>query len=415
MKLTGYPLIITIALLALLVIAGTVLLWSRFGRWRLLTRSAGVVLAEALVVAAIGLVVNRSEDFYPSWQALRGDTGTTESTAPPPSGRLDATLAGGQSTLSWRPEALASWHLAAVPTVVLPPGYRDRPSATYPVVLVLAGGATDADLKAAMRASQHNDGVVTVIARPTAETRAAAFGRMVAALGGDVRVTGYGWALVARARDSALAAELVDGVPGQFVAEAVIGSGARPHASVALAVVHTAAALNPPPSGGPSSPGGTATRGGKTEPGKTTPTHKTTPPTHKTTPPTQKTTPSHKTGPSHRATTPGTPLSPGKGAQGRAGSTGKAVPPSVETTLTCAPDDAWKVATRWAAAQTSDPLQPAIRLPVGARPEGGPPTGGTPGGGLSAGRLPTGGHPATDRSAAAHETPGPKSRSAGVR
>jgi hypothetical protein len=60
MTLTGLPLIITTALLTVLVLAGTILLWSRFGRWRLLTRSLGVVLAQALVVATVGLIANRS-------------------------------------------------------------------------------------------------------------------------------------------------------------------------------------------------------------------------------------------------------------------------------------------------------------------------------------------------------------------
>ena len=150
MKLTGLPLIVTAALLALAVIAATVLLWSRFGRWRLLSRFAGLVLAEALVVGTVGLIANRSEEFYPSWQALRGDTGTTSSTTPPPAGRLDAQLAGGRSSLPWKPASLASWHLAGTPTVVLPHDYRDHPGTTYPVVMVLP--ASTAEVAAAVAA-----------------------------------------------------------------------------------------------------------------------------------------------------------------------------------------------------------------------------------------------------------------------
>jgi hypothetical protein len=184
MRLTGLPLIVTTALLAVLVLTGTILLWSRFGRWRLLTRSLGMVLAQALVVLTIGLIANRSEEFYPSWQALSGDTGTAEATAPRPAGRLDATLAGGQSSVPWRPAGLASWRLARTPTVVLPAGYRDRPSTAYPVVLVLTANAAEASAAASVR----TDGVVTVIATPTAATRVAALGRLGADLGGDVRV-----------------------------------------------------------------------------------------------------------------------------------------------------------------------------------------------------------------------------------
>jgi hypothetical protein len=345
MRLTGLPLIITTAVLGLLVIAATVLLWSRFGRWRLLTRTLGVVLAEALVVATVGLIANRSEEFYPSWQALRGDTGTTSSTAPPPAGRLDALLAGGRSTLPWRPASLASWHLATTPTVLLPRDYRDRPSTTYPVVLVLAGSTAEASAAAAA----HADGVVTVVATPTAATTVAALGRMGVALGEDVRVTGYGWGLVASSGSASLAAGLVDSAPARFAGEALIGRGARPAGSVAFAVVRTVPGKPSPP-------------------GKLSPSGKALPP--------------ERLLPSGKAVAPGRPGKPGKVA-----------PQAPATSLTCPAGSVWIVAARWAAAQTGQPLQPAVRLPVGAHSAGGAPPGEPPAGSHSAGRLPVGGHP----------------------
>jgi hypothetical protein len=70
----------------------------------------------------------------------------------------------------------------------------------------------------------------------------------------------------------------------------------------------------------------------------------------------------------------------------------KALPPGTEITLTCAPASVWTVATRWAAAQTSEPLQPAVRLPAGARSTGAPPAGGLAVGGRSARGAAKGAH-----------------------
>jgi hypothetical protein len=389
MRLTGLSLISVTALLALLVIAGTVLLWSRFGRWRLLTRTVGVVLAEALVVLAIGLVANRSEGFYPSWQALLGDTGTASSTATVAAGRLDASLANGQSSLPWKPAALPSWHLAGTPTVLLPSDYRGRPSTTYPVVLVLAGSAAEAVTAASGRA----EGVVTVVATPTAATTVAALGEIGVALGEDVRVTRYGWGLVASTRSAALAAGLVDAVPGRFAGEALIGSGMRPHGPAAFATVRIGPAMSSTPGVSPSAkpprPGKSSPAGKGSQPGRSTPSGKV-PPSKKPSTPAGK--PTHKP-----KTTPRRPLPPGKPKV-----PAKPTLTVPATTLTAPAGSLWVVATRWAAEQTSQPLQPAVRLPVGANSAGGPPPSAPPSGG-----APAGGHPNGRHAPRGHSTGGP--------
>lgn len=285
MELTGLPLIVLVAFVAVVVITATVLLWSRFGRWRLLSRAAGIVLAETLVVLTIGLIVNRIDGFYPSWQALRGKTGTTTVTAPPPRGRLDAQFTATVSSMPWRPADLQSWRLAATPTVVVPPGYPKQKSTSYPVVLVLADAPAGAT--AAVRAAQHEDGVVTVGARPTAATPAAALGRIGADLPQDVRATAYGWGLVAATHDVALANQLVDGTPQLYAAEALIGP--------------------------------TMPAAGRNRP------------------------------------VPVALVRPSKG--------GQAKPAEPWVTLAGPSGAVWSIALRWAAQQTSRPLQPAARLP----------------------------------------------------
>jgi hypothetical protein len=224
--LTGVPLIVLVLLATAAAATGTVLMWPRGGRWRAVQRSVGVLLSEALLVLSVGLIANRHEEFYPSWQALAGDTGTASATARRPAGRLDAALAGDPRvrTLPWHPAGAASWRLSGHADVTVPYGYATKTSVTYPALLVLGGRAAVA-------------GLVGVAVHPSARTTAAALATLPAALGADLRVTSHGWALAASARHAALAARLIADEPGRFVALVVVGgpTAVRPRAGLAVA------------------------------------------------------------------------------------------------------------------------------------------------------------------------------------
>jgi hypothetical protein len=248
MSLTGVPLILLAVLVTAGVSAATVLLWSRFGRWRLLSRSAGILLTEALVLLSAGLVANRAEQFYPSWQALAGDTGTAVTTARPITGRLDEQFRGRAAAVPWRPAGAAGWRLAGTPTLVVPAGYGDGRMLTYPVVLSLVDGSD----RAAVSAALDTAGAVSVVASPTARTTTLSLASLPAALPRDVRVTAGGWAVVATMRQAPFAARLIRAEPELFVALAVVAdpaspalpAAARPGGQVAVAVLRTADAAS---------------------------------------------------------------------------------------------------------------------------------------------------------------------------
>lgn len=184
MTLTGVPLIVLAA--AVTVVAGVVMVrgWSPRG---VLTRTIGVLLVEALAVVTTGLVVNRSEGFYPSWQALRGDTDTVAVVAPVPAGALDGLVP--DDPFRWRPPGLSAWKLSEPPIVTLPAGYRERRNVTFPVVLFIGAPA------------RRTPEAVTVTLAPTAGTTTTALLSLPGQLRHDLRVTDTsGWAVVGDSR-----------------------------------------------------------------------------------------------------------------------------------------------------------------------------------------------------------------------
>lgn len=233
MSLTGPAIIVLAAALTVLAAVVTARRWGRGGRRRLPARAAGLLATEALLALTIGLIANRSERFYPSWQTLAGDGPAPATQAPAPVGRLDGTLTPG-TALAWSPPEAARWRLDGPPTLVTPAGYRLAGDAAFPVVVLL----TSAERAAAARAqaSAATD-VLTVVAVPTPDTTAAALATLPARLARDARAADTGWAIVADPAHTALARQWRDLLPARF--RTVAGS-------LAAAVDQLPAALAPP-------------------------------------------------------------------------------------------------------------------------------------------------------------------------
>src|SRR5689334_24221273 len=92
MSLTGLPLIVLAVCCTAVVVAATVWSWGRWRPVRFVLRPAGVLLSEALLLVTIGLVVNRSEQFYPSWAALFAPASTGVTSYKTVAGTLDQML-----------------------------------------------------------------------------------------------------------------------------------------------------------------------------------------------------------------------------------------------------------------------------------------------------------------------------------
>jgi hypothetical protein len=207
MQITSLPLIIATVLATAGALTGTVLLWHRVRRGRALLRSAGILVCEALLVLSAGLVVNRQEDFYPSWQALAGDTGPAAATARRAAGSLDAAFGPGTLRVAWQPPGSAAWRLRSAAQLTVPPRYVSTGD-EFPALIALGGRPAPGDL-------------VEVTAQPGPLTTGLA--DLPARLAADARVTGQGWVLVTAAAAAPLAVRLAGQEPGRFAALAVVG------------------------------------------------------------------------------------------------------------------------------------------------------------------------------------------------
>ena len=183
MSLTGLPLIVLTGMLAAVAAAATVRGWGLSGRRRMAVRIAGLAAVEVLVVAGIGLVVNRHEGFYPSWQSLGGGTETVVVLPSVTTGRLDGTL-DADGTVTWTPPEATAWHLAAEPVLVAPPEYAKHRDRTFPVVVALT---TPAGARETRRVAASATGVLTVVLEPTAASTAASLDTLRGRLGQDAR------------------------------------------------------------------------------------------------------------------------------------------------------------------------------------------------------------------------------------
>ncbi|MET0494393.1 MAG: hypothetical protein ABW000_14815 [Actinoplanes sp.] len=239
MSLTSTPLIVLAVLGAIAALTATIVVRIRGRRLRILLRSLGVLLTEALLLLSVGLFINRSEQFYPTWAALLQSSGTTATSYATAPGRLDQRLradAGGdlaQSvTFTWQTADWTGWQLAGAPTIVTPTEYLEHPGWRYSVVLVIddgTGGWTPAGEATAARSVGISAGpAVMLFARTTAATTAKALTTdLPAALARDLRVTGRRWAMVASGSDAVLARQSIAAAPGRIPAIAFVGSVTR--------------------------------------------------------------------------------------------------------------------------------------------------------------------------------------------
>jgi len=229
---TGLPLILLTGVLAVLAAAVTVRFWRASGSWRLPVRVTGLLLVESLVVLIVGLIANRIDGFYPSWQALTGDTGALTQSVSQQPGRLDGSLAAGAAAgpgLSWSPPEATAWRLAAPARIIPPSGYAGRPDHSFPVIVVLAGPGETLPVHAR---SESVPDVLTLVVTPAPTTVANDLLTIPARLERDARVTATGWAVVADRRFATLAEQWRALAPDQF-ATSTVTDGA--HLSAALA------------------------------------------------------------------------------------------------------------------------------------------------------------------------------------
>jgi len=251
MSLTGTPLITLAILATAAALAATILIWTRGRRLRFLLRSLGVLLTEALLLLSVGLVVNRSQQFYPTWAALlqtAGTTGTTFATKP---GNLDRWLRTRAGThldqsvaFTWQPSGWTGWHLAEAPTIVTPTGYLQHPGWLYPALLVIDDGAGGWTPTIEAAAARDAGAAVIVFARTTSATTANTLATTLpTALARDLRVTGRRWAVVAGASDAGLAQQTVAAAPGLYPAIALVQGTVSQDTPNAKPTTHASAAL----------------------------------------------------------------------------------------------------------------------------------------------------------------------------
>jgi len=202
MRLTSLWLILPTGGLAVLAVAGTVWFW-RIARWRPAVRITGLILVEALVVLCAGLVANRADNFFPTWQALAGDSELPPQIVRQAPGKLDSKLAAASTAgLAWTPAGYTTWHLAAPPVLIPPAGYRKRTDHTFPVIVVIAADGPKSSIRAA--AASVPD-VLTLVVTPGPATTVSDLSALPGRLAHDARAMSDGWAVVTDQQDSTLA------------------------------------------------------------------------------------------------------------------------------------------------------------------------------------------------------------------
>ena len=237
MSLTGVPLLVLAVLLTAGVAAGTVVVWRRVGGLRravrLACRAGSVLLVELLALFAVGLVLNRVLDIYPSWSALLDEVRAAQVTARPPSA-LDKWLNGHAKqglTFTWRPIPEPGWHLAVPPVVALPAAYFRDTGRDFPVVVAVAPaksgpaqGGWD-DRKVADAGGLVPEAVVVFVRPADAAGLHSIATVLPPALRKDLRVVAGNWVLVGVGAQMAAAVDALTAPGGPYTSVGLVCEG----------------------------------------------------------------------------------------------------------------------------------------------------------------------------------------------
>lgn len=241
MSLTGLPLL-TVSLLATVgSLVALVVVWRRFGRWRVLIRTLGIVIFEVLTLFTASLAINRAGDFYPSWSSLRSSA-STNYVAPTPTGDLGQWLVThapneGREGLvfTWRPPGVSLWQLVQPPIVYVPAAYFQLTTSSFPVVVAVApdkargtDGAWDGGGVANLlqtTTSGATPAVVVFVRSGGANRSTVLSDGLPSRLDQDLRVTRHGWAIVGVGPDATVAYDVYTHNLNRYAAAALVAEG----------------------------------------------------------------------------------------------------------------------------------------------------------------------------------------------
>ena len=252
MALTGLPLLITSAVVALVLAVATGLLWWRVGRHRLIVRAAlrplALLLAEAVAVATVAIGANRALEIYPSWSVLFNGVRTVEKTTTAPSAGLEEWLHGQASqghdnglAFAWKPAEAATWRLPTAPVVTVPAAYFRDSAARFPVIVIVGSRHAEApaagwDDRRVLQTARAGGPAVAVFVR--LDDPAAALPVLSKSLpeqlSRDLRVQSGNWSVAGIGPAQALALDLLREGETRYRSAALVNDGDRGPAGALL-------------------------------------------------------------------------------------------------------------------------------------------------------------------------------------
>jgi len=148
LRLTGTPLLVLICVLAVALPAAAVFSWTRFRTLRVSRTIAALVASQLMVTLAIGLMINRSQNFFTSWSDLFGTAAPAAHQVKVAPGSLDSRVAtheagakAGQGVVVEITLHGTRSHITEPAWVYLPPQYNKAgwKQRRFPVIEALDG------------------------------------------------------------------------------------------------------------------------------------------------------------------------------------------------------------------------------------------------------------------------------------